>query len=76
MEEITLRQAAARLGLSRQRVNELVKDGSLPSRLELTERGVARRLVPAGDVERLLAERQAAAARPAGKGRPVKLPEQ
>lgn len=72
---MTLRQAGEVLGLSRGRINDLIRAGELPSRLELSERGVAQRMVRRADVERLLNERREAAERQSGRGRPLKLPE-
>lgn len=71
---MTMSEAAGRLGLSRTRLNTLVKAGDIPSRLEITEGGQARRVMPRAKVEAYLAARQKAAEEPAGKGRPIKLP--
>jgi len=72
---MTLIEAGKKLNLSRQRVSELISAGALPSRMELTARGVARRLVRCEDVERLLRERQQVAEQRTGRrGRPISLP--
>jgi excisionase family DNA binding protein len=71
--EMTVQQAADRLGVKRQTVNDFLRRGALSSRLVL-EGSVAKRLIPEADVEQLLKERTAAAARQTGKGRPIVLP--
>jgi hypothetical protein len=71
---MTLREVGELLDLSRQRLTDLIRVGQLRSRLVLSERGVAQRLVQREDVERLLRERQERAETMTGKGRRPKIP--
>ena len=75
-DEMTLEQAKERLGNSRTRLTELIQAGAIPSRIELTPQGRAKRFLRTEDVEAFLQRRREEAARQSGKGRPIKLPKQ
>lgn len=73
-EEITLREAAPLLGVSRQRLNDLIRDGVLTVRQEIRS-GRVHNLVKRADVLALAKERAGQAETAIGKGRRPKLPD-
>lgn len=73
INELTIKQTMERLGVTRQRVHDLLNDKTLSSRVVL-EGARGKRLIPEAEVEALRLERQAqAGAEKKGKGRPPKV---
>lgn len=72
--EMTIQEARQALGVSRERIQEFLREGRIDSRLEIHQ-GRARRMLDAAGVERLAKQRREDAAAQSGKGRPIKLPD-
>jgi len=74
IEELTMQEVADLLGVTRSRLNQMVKADAIPSRLEITPEGRTQRLIKREVADALLMQRQQSGEGKAGRGRPVKLP--